>query len=539
MKHPFLIELVILAVLAAGCSSAASTPPASQADTPVFEQNQAQAGLGSITLSATGAGSLVASNQTDLSFIEGGTLVELGVQEGDEVAAGSVLARLQVDLSAAGLDEQRSAAELAVLLAQRAVDTLISSAELESAQALIRLETAQLALEEVEDDAPALAEAQQAVAEAKSAVEDAEMQVYISQSSASSDARYTAYAALLFKQQALADIEKQVSRLENQIKSAGDKNSRDRLKHQMLELEVRLANHRLVVNVAQAKLDALDQPVDEDEAAQAQAQLAAATAQLADAERQLEQVTTTAGSSARSGAAALAQAELNEAQTAWEQLQNGPDPETLALAEAALKEAEAKLSQVKQTKLTLELVTPVSGTVLGINYTVGDWIAQRQTTLTVGDMAHPGVEVYLAESDMSMAQVGAQAGVVFDVLPETTLSGVVTQVDPALITAGNAKTGRLVVELGDLSALGSRWLPVGLNASVDVIGDTAENVVLVPIEALQEDSEGDYGVYLVQDEAVTLQPVTIGLMDATRVEILTGLEAGQTVLLGEPTADGE
>jgi RND family efflux transporter MFP subunit len=231
----------------------------------------------------------------------------------------------------------------------------------------------------------------------------------------------------------------------------------------------------------------------------------------------------------------LAQAELSEAQADWEKMQDGPDPDALALAEAELKAAEAKLAQLDQTQLTLDLASPIRGMVLEINFAVGERIEARQTVMTVGDIEHPSLEVYLDESDMSMAQVGARVEIVFDVLPDKMLSGVVTQVDPTLTTSWNTKSGRLLVQVDDLSILGSRGLPVGLNATVDVIGGEAANVVLVPTEALKATAEGGYEVYLLQEDGqVRSQPVTIGLMDATQVEIQSGLEAGQTVLLGDP-----
>jgi len=200
-----------------------------------------------------------------------------------------------------------------------------------------------------------------------------------------------------------------------------------------------------------------------------------------------------------------------------------------------LNEAEAELAQVQSTQLTLEMLTPLSGKVLDIAFEEGDRIEQGQIVLTVGDMENPSVEVYVDEDDMSMVQVGSPAVIVFDVLPDQLLSGVVTQVDPALVTSRETKTGRVLVQLDDISVLGSRWLPVGLNATVDVVGDSTENAVLIPTEALQGLAGGEYGVYVVQDDGqMTLKPVTTGLMDATRVEIVSGLEAGESVVLGDP-----
>ena len=75
-------------------------------------------------------------------------------------------------------------------------------------------------------------------------------------------------------------------------------------------------------------------------------------------------------------------------------------------------------------------------------------------------------------------------------------------------------------------------LPVGLNASVDVIGGRAENAVLVPVEALRKLGPGEYAVFVIEDGEPKLRIVTVGLIDFTSAEILSGLDAGEVVTTG-------
>ena len=75
-------------------------------------------------------------------------------------------------------------------------------------------------------------------------------------------------------------------------------------------------------------------------------------------------------------------------------------------------------------------------------------------------------------------------------------------------------------------------LPIGLNATVEVIGGRATNALLVPVEALREISPGQYAVFVMKNGEPQLRMVEVGLMDFTSAEIKSGLEAGDIVSTG-------
>jgi multidrug efflux pump subunit AcrA (membrane-fusion protein) len=75
-------------------------------------------------------------------------------------------------------------------------------------------------------------------------------------------------------------------------------------------------------------------------------------------------------------------------------------------------------------------------------------------------------------------------------------------------------------------------LPVGLNATVEVIGGQTQNAVLVPVEALRELSEGQYALFVMEDSEPKLRTVEVGLMDFTFAEILSGVAEGEVVTTG-------
>ncbi len=98
---------------------------------------------GSITLSASGAGTLTTSVQNQLSFPTAGTVAKLTVQPGDQVKKGQELAQL------GNLDTLQSAVNSAqqdLISAQQALDTLKASAPANLANAQLNLTTAQKAV---------------------------------------------------------------------------------------------------------------------------------------------------------------------------------------------------------------------------------------------------------------------------------------------------------------------------------------------------------------------------------------------------------
>jgi RND family efflux transporter MFP subunit len=491
-----------------------------------IEIQEAIARMGTLTISVNGSGEFVSSDEIELGFQENGQLVGLNVGVGDQVQVGDVLAQLKIDQTSAELGASLAAAQLQVLQRKQNLDQLYQNAELEAAQALHALEEAQLALDSLENYELELALAEQELRLAESAVEEAELNLAIVNASPSQGALDTAYASLLFKEKELNEIENQLTQAEFQFKSAPNKSVRDRLNQQILNLRVQLANKQLEYENALYKYNTLDDPPDAIELSVAEAQLRTAQAQLADAQEKWE----TAQAGPGDGDLAIAQAQLAEAKAEWEHLKDGPDSNEIQLAEAALAKAEAELKLIEAGELILDLASPIDGTVLTVDAQVGDRI-NDQTILTIADLGQSLVEVYLDEIDSANVQVGDRAELIFDVIPERTFSGEVIQVDPELRNVGNAQGVRALVLLEEPpSSLVN--LPLGLNATVDIIAEEAANAVLVTIQAIEQDSDGSDLVYVIEGEQVEMRLIQVGLKDATTAEIITGLEPGERVAVG-------
>jgi len=227
----------------------------------------------------------------------------------------------------------------------------------------------------------------------------------------------------------------------------------------------------------------------------------------------------------------VAQANLEKARAAYAEVENGPSHDELNLAQAELANAEARLELAKEDQAVLELVAPSEGTVLAVEANVGE-VVSAASIITLADLNQPQLEVYMDETDLDKVAVDYAAEVIFDAFPDKIFTGMVVAVNPSLETVSNVQAVKVIVLLDQESLEPGLSLPVGLNASVDVIAGRAVNAVLVPVEALRDLGEGEYAVFVVVDGEPVLRVVEVGLVDITSAEILSGLEAGEVVSTG-------
>ncbi len=225
---------------------------------------------------------------------------------------------------------------------------------------------------------------------------------------------------------------------------------------------------------------------------------------------------------------ALAEAKVAEAEREYERLKDGPDPDEVAMAELQLANAEATLAVSQSFLKESVIVAPMDGTVLAVTAEVGDDVSK--SFITLADLSQLYLEIFLDETDMDKIDVDYEVEILFfDALPDRVFTGRVVQVDPSLYTSGQISTVKGLVKLDETTIDN---LLLGMNAAVDVIGERAEEVALVPVEALRELSPGEYAVFVMQDGELKLRPVEVGLMDFTFAEITSGLEIGEVVTTG-------
>ena len=151
---------------------------------------------------------------------------------------------------------------------------------------------------------------------------------------------------------------------------------------------------------------------------------------------------------------------------------------------------------------------------------------ETTTVLTLSSQDTMSIEIPVDELDVLSLEKGKEATVTLDALKGTSYTGTVTRIGRTGVNSGGSSKFTVEITLNGEE----RMLP-GMNASVSIATGTTQAAVTVPAAALQEDGNRVYVYtgYSEKDDALT-DPVevTTGVSDADTVEILSGLEAGQT-----------
>jgi HlyD family secretion protein len=120
----------------------------------------------------------------------------------------------------------------------------------------------------------------------------------------------------------------------------------------------------------------------------------------------------------------LAEANLLKARQDYENLQSGPDPDAVRLAEARIANAKEQLAAARSALEHLELVAPFAGTVSEIRARQGEWVQPGQPLVTLADLDGLRIETTdLNEIDVARVEVGDPVVITFDALPDLQVRG--------------------------------------------------------------------------------------------------------------------
>lgn len=232
---------------------------------------------------------------------------------------------------------------------------------------------------------------------------------------------------------------------------------------------------------------------------------------------------------------ALAEAAVQEAENELKELQenDGIDVTEFAHAEIIFSSAQDAYENAVTILEGTTIYAPIDGTILSISAEVGDEIGTG-AFIIIADMKHPEVEFAVDETDLDKVSVGNAAEIILDSYLDFTIDGTVIEIDPSLQTIDGYQVVSGVIQL-DISNLdGSVVILEGLNASVDIIGGEAKNAMLVPVEAVHDLGDDQYGVFVLADNGkLELKIVEIGISNATYTEIISGLQVRDMVSIGE------
>ena len=164
----------------------------------------------------------------------------------------------------------------------------------------------------------------------------------------------------------------------------------------------------------------------------------------------------------------------------------------------------------------------------------GATVRERQSILTIPDMREMAVKVNIHESAVQRVAVGQLVKVSVDAFPDEQLTGVVIKVAVVADSANSFMNPDLKVYPTTIKIDGTHdWLRPGMSAEIDILVRSLEDVVYVPIQAVTYFDE-ERVVYVSNRGRTERREIEVGTFSDSYIEILSGLEAGEEVLLLPP-----
>jgi HlyD family secretion protein len=240
---------------------------------------------------------------------------------------------------------------------------------------------------------------------------------------------------------------------------------------------------------------------------------------------------------------------------------------------ARVESASASLTKARDQSSKSQIESPIEGVITHLNKEKGERAVPgmmsnpEATIMTIADLSVIQAELKVDETDVVNVSLGDIAEVQVDALPDVVFAGEVVEIGNSPIqSAGSqqeAKDFKVIVTLKSPSPK----LRPGMSCTSDIITDTRNDVLVIPIQALtvrevEVDQNGMYhepdlhkkteaavaradsgreelrkkeleGVFAVQkNRIVRFRPVTTGITGESDIEVLDNLKEGEEVVSG-------
>jgi HlyD family secretion protein len=214
------------------------------------------------------------------------------------------------------------------------------------------------------------------------------------------------------------------------------------------------------------------------------------------------------------------------------------DAADLAHARANLEDAQAAYTAAQDALNQAIVHAPVAGTVYSLPVSRTEFVQQGELLLAMADLSKLQVVAYFDEPEIGDLAIGEPATIVWDARPNEVWHGHVTRLPSTIITYLTRNVGEVRVSIDDPDGA---LLP-DTNVRVTITVSSQSNVLTVPHDAMHFEQGSSY-VYRVEGGTLHRVPVSVGRVNLTDVQILSGLKAGDQVALittnGQPLIDGQ
>ena len=242
----------------------------------------------------------------------------------------------------------------------------------------------------------------------------------------------------------------------------------------------------------------------------------------------------------------VAQNQLDDASSALEQAANRQRAagSQLLIGRAKVAEADANVAQARANVERAEeelanatIKAPIRATVLTRDLEIGSPVssilnlgANATLVMTLGDIEKVFVRGKVDEADIGRVRLGQAAKINTETFRDKVFEGRVTQISPIGVEKDNVTTFEVEVSIDNPG----QELKANMTANAEIILEQHPDSLLLPEAAVTYDDKRNAFVELADPGAKNGRrrvPVKVGVGNGTKLQVLTGVKAGDKVVL--------
>jgi len=200
--------------------------------------------------------------------------------------------------------------------------------------------------------------------------------------------------------------------------------------------------------------------------------------------------------------------------------------ERAALIDAAQEQGEAALKYWQAVYKPIALLSPIDGEVIVATTQPGQTVTTSDDVVVLSDRLI--VRAQVDETDIGKIKLGQNALISLDAYPNTKIKAKVDHIYYESKTVNNVTIYEVDLAPEEIPP----FFRSGMNATVDFIVKSKENILLIPIEAAHKDRGEDYVFVKPQGSKEPVKtPVKLGIADDKNIEVISGIKEDDRVVV--------
>ena len=229
---------------------------------------------------------------------------------------------------------------------------------------------------------------------------------------------------------------------------------------------------------------------------------------------------------------ALAKADYEDAQLQVDKLRKNISQQETSVSglNKQVASLSAVLNSLEQKAGELQVISPISGTILDLPVKVGQVVTPGTLLAQVGSNSQLEVKTELLSDDLRRVKTGQATEITAPVLGDQILTGQVSKIYPRAYEKTSA-LGVIQRRVPVIIALNqSANLQPGYEVRVAIETLRKEGVILLPRESVRLTEDGHYRVLVENKGRVKERSIDIGEKNQQWVEVIKGIKVGETVV---------